>query len=588
MALLYNKYKDFILYLTQKSRFSIRYPVKVASHQNALKRLFPEDVMNKENVEDDDLPRHYFAYRRYGNINAFYDDYLYQRAEKKFNFLLKVDIKHCFDEICPEALHKAVYGRQEEKPGIGFVADFIRLQNEILPREGNVSEAMKPEDGIAIGPEFSRIYAEIVLQSVDIQLKKKLERKELKNEVDYAFYRYVDDGFFFCNDLKVMKQFHSIYNAVLKGWELEINYKKLEKYYTKPFMSSLAIAKIKLCDLVDEMFIFRPETVEGLIRLEKGKYKDPPFYISSKETIRKFQSIVKEQKLNCGQVTACLLAKISRNMRDLAMSKFGKIYHVYVEKQLTGDIDPVGEEIKRSYEWSFIDFCCELVSFLFYVFACDPRMSTSIRVVQLVMEILGYVDGGLAKAEKLEKYGEKAVRFQPEVRYKLYRRVNDELCLALSANRERPLESVNLLMIYHQMPKHFRPTANKLKTLIGDKDDKFSDRFDFLSIFTLEHLVGKHYRNSQLQNIIISWIKEQAGIRKELSPTESVYLLLLTLSCPYFDDNTKKNVCQLYGIDKAISEELVTHADQYENLFIDWRSRKLLTMANRKKNLQVY
>lgn len=52
-------------------------------------------------------------------------------------------------------------------------------------------------DGIIIGPEFSRIYAEIILQRIDLELEKQLEKEEIFRNKDYIFYRYVDDGFLF-------------------------------------------------------------------------------------------------------------------------------------------------------------------------------------------------------------------------------------------------------------------------------------------------------------------------------------------------------------------------------------------------------
>ena len=60
--------------------------------------------------------------------------------------------------------------------------------------------------GIVIGPEFSRIFAEILLQSIDVKVKNKLLSYKSSNYihgivegVHYTIKRYVDDYFLFYN-----------------------------------------------------------------------------------------------------------------------------------------------------------------------------------------------------------------------------------------------------------------------------------------------------------------------------------------------------------------------------------------------------
>ncbi|MFN8135210.1 MAG: hypothetical protein U0Z17_08290 [Bacteroidales bacterium] len=55
-------------------------------------------------------------------------------------------------------------------------------------------------NGIVVGPEISRIFAEIILQNVDINVLNILEKEGRKYEVDYEARRYVDDYFIFSND----------------------------------------------------------------------------------------------------------------------------------------------------------------------------------------------------------------------------------------------------------------------------------------------------------------------------------------------------------------------------------------------------
>ena len=48
-------------------------------------------------------------------------------------------------------------------------------------------------NGIIIYPEFSRIFAELILQRIDKNVEKELYNKGYRYKEDYDIYRYVDD-----------------------------------------------------------------------------------------------------------------------------------------------------------------------------------------------------------------------------------------------------------------------------------------------------------------------------------------------------------------------------------------------------------
>jgi hypothetical protein len=74
----------------------------------------------------------------------------------------------------------------------------------------------KETNGIVIGPEFSRIFAEIILQSVDVELVTQLAvRENLTHKVDYEIFRYVDDFFVFYNEESTqLKIFETLQEAL--------------------------------------------------------------------------------------------------------------------------------------------------------------------------------------------------------------------------------------------------------------------------------------------------------------------------------------------------------------------------------------
>lgn len=104
MVAFYEKYKSLILYYCQQSRFSLRHPHAVACYFYYRDRLH-HTLLGKRS---DDLElffneyenlKTFFSYKRYTQIFRFYEDYRYQRAEKKFTNLRKFDIQSCFNSI---------------------------------------------------------------------------------------------------------------------------------------------------------------------------------------------------------------------------------------------------------------------------------------------------------------------------------------------------------------------------------------------------------------------------------------------------------------------------------------------------------
>ncbi len=174
----YNQYKYSILYLCNQSKYSLRKPHKVAQcfyYRDRLHRKLLGNESDKVELffnEYENL-KTYFSYEKYSNIYKFYEDYRYQRAEKKFKHLIKFDLQSCFDSIYTHTISWATAGGADKVkvlPGYNgsWVGDaFDNLMQSVNARETN---------GIVIGPEFSRIFAEIILQYIDQRVEKELRK----------------------------------------------------------------------------------------------------------------------------------------------------------------------------------------------------------------------------------------------------------------------------------------------------------------------------------------------------------------------------------------------------------------------------
>lgn len=575
---LYRRYSDLLLYHCSKSPCSIRYPYKVGRYMGRPRHGIPSTIDIDEKSTDSDSPKQFFAYKRYQNINGFYNDYVYQRAEKKYAYMMRTDIKHCFDCIKPKDLYKAVYGCKFSDIAEygGFVADFVGLENNMFA--GTLDNDNKTDVGIPIGPEFSRLFAEIIQQRIDLQLIDGI--KEYCNArigVDYNFYRYVDDGFFFCNDEDLLEKFPYIYNEVLDKWGLQINEKKMKYFGKRPFVDVLTIAKRQTNLIVEDFCKNWLDTLKGFENRMSGVF-EVPFKMNANYVIRDLQSLVVEYKIKYEDITASLLTTIRKKLFEV-YADFESLTKPYLKAIEYKEIDDKGKGILDSYENSFSVFCRELVSVLAYIFSCDPRMSTSIKIEQMLVEMIMFVEG----RQKMDDI--KIPPFEKSHKSIIYKRINDELRTILKNNKEKGVEIMNLMLVYHKLPKFYKPTARLIEKIFLDDEDELSECKNFMAVTTLEHIVGKYYRFGKVQKAIESWIEKRLE-EKDANATERTMLTLIMLSCPYIDSNTKGRICNKIGFDDY--ESLVNESKHYQNIIVEWSCNKMLSLNYSKTSSQVY
>ena len=113
----------------------------------------------------------------------------------------KLDISNCFSSIYTHTISWAVKTKDVAKHQIklsNFEQNFDNFMQHV-----NYNETA----GIVIGPEFSRIFAEIIFQYIDLQIEKRLASEDYKLKLykDYEIYRYVDDMFVFSNKISIFK-----------------------------------------------------------------------------------------------------------------------------------------------------------------------------------------------------------------------------------------------------------------------------------------------------------------------------------------------------------------------------------------------
>ncbi|WP_163444903.1 antiviral reverse transcriptase Drt3b [Flavobacterium columnare] len=311
----YDKYKNTILYNTKLSRFSLRKPSKVSSlkyykdNTNKKKKSKNQDIEIIETTDKEYTSlKTFFSYQKYSNIYEFYESYEYQRAEKRFDNLMKFDVSRCFDSIYTHTLSWALSNKKIVKDNLGTNKDSFGGKFDRVMQQMNYNET----NGIVIGPEFSRIFAELILQRIDKNVEKELYQKGYKYKEDYDVYRYVDDFFVFYNDDKIKSEILNLYKIKLQEYNLFFNDSKT-KILPKPIITNITVAKEEIRQLIEHSMIFQfyDSEIKNQIGLK---------YYTAKDIITNYKAILSKTETSYKDLQNYFLAIIFNKLKSLINS----------------------------------------------------------------------------------------------------------------------------------------------------------------------------------------------------------------------------------------------------------------------------
>ena len=370
-------YSDLINHLCSRSNFSIRKPTGVASyyyegaiiHYNDDSKFSSGDVVQdtNEREEKDDLSNSYgcsfFSYSGYTLLYKFFDSLEFQSLEKRFSNLLRFDVAKCFDSIYTHSISWAIKGKEFSKKNIAkssFDGMFDKLIRSLNDDETN---------GIIIGPEFSRVFAEVILQSIDCKIEQQANSWGKKRGIDYSVRRYVDDYFVFSNSEDLSNKIYYAFQHELRKFKLFTNEGKTS-CITRPFATNLSIAKYQVTEVLDEFF-FSIRRDKSNVESNAKKRETPSIvyiykpYTRSKNLINKFKSIVKGNNADYSSFTGLVMTIIR--------SRLSKIEYE------TTNITKIHE-----HENCYRNFLLLVIDFTSFIYCMSPKVRSSFLFAQII------------------------------------------------------------------------------------------------------------------------------------------------------------------------------------------------------------
>ena len=365
-AKFYSEFEQTIIQSCGKSTFSIRYPyeaLRICSKDSTkdVRKQWQLALPGESVGHTIKTPytSSYFAYRKYLLLDKFFSSNEIIRLESRYSKLRMLDVSKCFFNIYTHSISWSLKDKDFSKRNAKNYS--FEQQFDTLMQHANYNETA----GILVGPEVSRIFAEIILQRVDVELERTVaKRLNLKCGRDYDVRRYVDDFHLFSNDTDVLNKVEGILAEILETYKLFLNEGKSEEV-ERPFVTGISRLKFEVSGICNKLH--DELTVE--LNNDEGSSAD------ARETLRQARVSLDALRHIGGTERALLPSAMSEVFTTLSriIRSFGKL---------------VERDLSHAQSEDLIARVKTVVRVLFYLAAIDFRVPPLIRVSLILKEVV--------------------------------------------------------------------------------------------------------------------------------------------------------------------------------------------------------
>ncbi|WP_236732684.1 antiviral reverse transcriptase Drt3b [Vibrio anguillarum] len=522
---LYRLFSDRVIHSCNKSSYSIRKPISIASCYY-LKR-------DKKNSSIINQPSTFLTYGSYSKLNKFFDSKEFLMLERKFNHFWSIDISKFFDSIYTHSISWALKSKDFAKES-REKNDFSSFFDKLMQRS-NYNET----NGIVIGNEVSRIFAETIMQAIDIDVEQDLDKTcNLKHGRDYSIRRYVDDFFIFGNKESDLDLIISKIESKLRFYKLHLNDKKFVKR-KRPFITSITRAKIDTQESISWLFnlIFTSQE-DGRLPLIKK-----PNIVKRKFIDKIMAASYQDQdayNVMCNYSIAAIENRVNLTIKD---EKF--LLNNFVNQK---------------------NALITLLDISFHLFNISPTSSNSLKISQICYAIYKFFD--INHPEDLDL-------LSLEISNQIESFFSSGAFNNISSNVNSfvPIEFSNILCISKIMGDLYllpNATFSNIFNINGLRETSSDylaseDCFDYFHIMTALYYAGDVEEYSRFVDTLGKEIgKRLSDLSRLRFDARICYLFLDSMSCPYIDEKRKRTWSKRF--EKAIfGKELAE--DKSEELF---------------------
>lgn len=539
------RFKEQILYQCSISGFSIRKPYKIATvryyydYSHGLVSIGVNEKSSRieEYGKEYETVRSFFIYREFSNIYKFYESRMHHNLEKKFRYMAQADISSCFDSIYTHSISWAVYGKKAAKSCRSNSNKDMCFPDmfDTLIRNSNYAET----NGIPIGPELSRLFAEIILQRIDYNLQEKLAPHKIK----YQICRYVDDYFIFYNNTDDYKKIKKHLIECLAEYNLKLNESKETINQKLPLISNISTAKYRITDFFEDL-----NNLCGWKEDENGiKHFRLPRY-TAEEAIIKYKTISAE--IDEALISNYLLTR----------------FEIFIQSITDNWIKGCKKSIKENYNLSEIEineilksrkkmarFFQNVIMFSFFVLSSDMPVNSFIIVSRIIMLILKTVR--ISRNLKLNtKENQENLLLIPSS--EVYREIVLKIQQYIESCNHENTSSVEKLMLINVAAELEGKLYLKKDTLLSIIK---ANKDDYMTIVVVMRYIRNLKKYNDIRSQLIDQAKEILNQKFSSISADQTMITFDMLACPYINNNEKLAILDLYT-------SLFTEKSQIKNL----------------------
>lgn len=554
----YKEFEDLIVNFCAISPASIRSPIGIASTYYKLSKYNNLYKYKKGLVaerEMDELTKHspsFFSYRGYVRLYKFFDSPLFKELELSYSFMRTLDVSKCFDSIYTHSMSWVVKEKKFTKSNINVTACFPQ-EFDALMRHMNYGET----NGIVIGPELSRIFAEIIFQKIDIFVIEKI-KKELGFDygVEYCFKRYVDDVFIFAKNKLISDKVYSFYCSELSLVNLSANSLK-SREYNQPFVTekSQIISDVKniVNDFVNK---FLAKTEDNNLQPLKVRSR----WNLARSFFNAIKSACKSSDSTYNDVSSFVVAALSERIK--------LILDFDSDQVVTNDLD---------YKESLL----VLIDVSFFFYRVAPSVSASYRICSAMLVIFNFI-----KNNNNVIYG--------EIYEKVYENINRFVQTFVDQKNVEflPLELLNIVLITREMPDYYRFKEGLIKKIFfpNGKESYFGI---VGALFYMQDKIEYREFSTELVNKIYHFF--DCGENVSVS-SEEAHLLFDIISCPFIKREVRRKILNFCAKRSGLGDGFLKE-ENMNNFFsfaekntvhINWKNISILTMLGKKELRRAY
>jgi hypothetical protein len=557
----YEKYEDLILYHCSQSKATIRSPEKIAGSfffKNSAENLNQYKAGKVSLLSLEETTKHspsFFSYRGFDRLYKFFESRDYCSLEKKYSYLLTLDVAKCFDSIYTHTMSWAVKDKEFTKKNVNNKASFAQAFDTVM-QHANHSET----NGLIIGPEVSRVFAEILFQEIDNRAIERLsDNFKYYFGEQYSFRRYVDDVYIFTKSESVARTVYKSYADILSSFNLHANTSK-SIGTSRPFVTNksrlIHAAKIEIDAFIDKFLESNDTTYILVPKPIRSRWKLTRSFLDSVKALCAYNNV------GYDEISGFLIAVITERVKKI----------VGIDTAPDPSIS-----IKR-----YKDAILVLLDVLYYFYSVSPSVGASYKLCTSIILCVKFS----------KKYVNDIEQTIAHAIYELTQLLLSEHDMSNPDHVEgfTPLEILNVILATRELGDNYLIPEEKVAPFFSD-----GSKFSYFGIVSCLFYIGNVDGYENLRKSVLSAANEKLSNLSDIRMnSEKAHLLLDLLTCPFIADNQKtiwiKAAYTALSLTKptklAISHFLHEVSDSH--IQINWKEVDLLSALEKKELKQAY